>query len=643
MPANNSKSSHSAAQNIERARALFNFKNWAAEYFDVDDNGELVCLPKGRAGPAILFSKLVRQAAEDDLQAPLLIRFPDILSDRVQTVCAAFDRARRAAVYEGPHTIAYPVKVNQQKYVVEHIAKTNAERVGLEVGSKPELMAVLAQSLGTNQDERSGTVICNGYKDCEYIRLALIGSLFLKRIYIVIEQPDELDLVLGQAADLNVVPRLGVRVRLTSIAKGRWQNSGGEKSKFGLSASQLVNLVSRLQQSNNLNLLNLLHIHIGSQVADIKDIRAAAQEAGRYFQELSELGAGIKVLDVGGGLGIDYEGSHSSGLFSINYSVDEYALNIVSSIADCCQQSRLEQPEIITECGRALTAHHAVLVTNVIDVECQDQAIATGDISHPLAAELREILQKLKETKSISAVNKAILECDSLTQKIHKLFLEQEITLTQRALLDSLLMKIQISAKQVANSSENQEQINSDFSESVTDKYFCNFSLFQSVPDAWGIQQVFPIVPLSRLNEPLTRKAVVHDLTCDSDGQISVYPIDGRLMPTLPVHEIKRDEKYYLGLFLVGAYQEVLGDMHNLFGDTHSVNVTLTENGDYQMQDIEPGDRIDQLLEYVHYDCRHLLNQYKGKLDQAKLSAQEKEKYYQELVDGLAGYTYLED
>ncbi len=644
MPANNTKSSKSSAEIIQRARSCFNFKNWAADYFDIDPKGNLICRPTGQSGPEIVLSELIRQAADSSFQTPLLVRFPDILRHRVHRVCEAFDREFQSSAYHGSHTIAYPIKVNQQQCVVENIIQALPHRVGLEAGSKPELMAVLAQSLGVNQQENLGTIICNGYKDREYIRLALIGSLLVKRTYIVVEQPGELGLLLEQSQELGITPRLGVRVRLSSIAQGRWQDSGGEKSKFGLSASQLLGFVEHLKQVGKLEYLQLLHFHIGSQVADLKDINTAINEAGRYYQELSQQGAPIKVVDVGGGLSIDYDGSHSSALFSANYSVEEYAAKIVSALAERCQQAGLPHPKIITECGRAITAHHAVLITDVIDVEQQDAVTKEFDSTiHPLATELYKLQQEVNDEKSSSGLESVVADCERLIKNIHLLFVEQTINLEQRAALDQMLMQVQSLIGQKVRHMQSSGTTGLPVIARVADKYFCNFSLFQSIPDVWGIEQVFPIVPLSRLHQPLTREAVIHDLTCDSDGQVGLYPVNGSLLPTLPVHSIKADEKYYLGIFLVGAYQEVLGDMHNLFGDTHSINAILTETGAYTLQAAEPGDRIDQLLEYVHYDCDHLLNQYRMKLDRTELSAEDKEKYYQELFDGLSGYTYFED
>jgi arginine decarboxylase len=532
--------------------------------------------------------------------------------------------------------------VNQQRCVVEQITHALSDRVGLEAGCKPELMAVLAQSFNKTRHDDPDTIICNGYKDREYIRLALIGGLLGQRIFIVIENPGELELVLEQAQALKIKPLLGVRVRLASIAKGRWQNSGGEKSKFGLSAAQLLTLVERLRQGQQLDVLKLLHFHIGSQVADLNDVKAAIHEAGSHFRELHRLGVRIETLDVGGGLGVDYEGCQSSRMFSMNYSVEEYARTIVSTLSEQCRRYQLPQPEIISECGRALTAHHAVLVTEALDIE-QVGNDTNVEIIHPLATDIRQLADQAKSIKDAKEAVSILQQCGRYTQTIHQHYLQDKLSLSKRSGLDALILQVQRCLQETVNTLLDMETVSSEINERLADKYFCNFSVFQSAPDIWGIQQVFPVVPLAGLHQPLNRHAIIHDLTCDSDGQISRYPLQTGLSATLPMPDIADNQPNLLGIFLVGAYQEILGDMHNLFGDTHSVNVVLDENGQYQLMDAEPGDRIDQILEYLHYDSSRLLARYRQKLERSKLSVKEQNKYYQELAEGLSGYTYLEE
>lgn len=642
MPVNTTMSTKSKVGIVRKAHSLFNFSNWSAGYFDIADNGQLIyrlpCDPTVQCA----LSDLVQMASTSGMQPPLLMRFTDILTDRVRYICRAFDLAAARHAYRAAHSIAYPIKVNQQRCVVEQITRSLPDRVGLEAGSKPELMAVLAQSFNKTRLDDLGTIICNGYKDSEYVRLALIGGLLGKRIFIVIEQPDELELVLTQARLLGATPLLGVRVRLTSIARGRWQNSGGEKSKFGLSSTQLLTLIDRLKELQHLDSLRLLHIHIGSQVPDLADVHAAINEASRYYQELHSLGAKIEVVDVGGGLGVDYEGTQSSQMFSINYSVEEYAAAIVESLARRCDLYRIPQPEIITECGRALTAHHAVLVAEVVDVERVDGKTET-EVVHPLAGEIGRVRERITEISDAKQAAEVLRRCDDYVKTIHELYVQDELSLKERSGLDALIMRLQLQLQEKLQDVGEAENLKSVIDVRLADKFFCNFSVFQSTPDVWGIQQVFPVVPLNRLNEELNRKAVVHDLTCDSDGQISLYPVDHGTSATLPAHTLNKDERYYLGVFMLGAYQEILGDIHNLFGDTHAVNVTVDENNEFKLQDAEPGDRIDQLLEYLHYDSSKLLARYRQKLNQSKLSPEEQERYYRELAEGLSGYTYLEE
>jgi arginine decarboxylase len=628
---------------IVQARETYNIAHWSGGYFDVNKTGNLVAYPNRNTevGGIDLF-KLTREIGNAGLSLPVLVRFSNILHDRVDLICNAFTQAMQQEDYQGTYTVVYPIKVNQQRSVVEEIIGHGGKRVGLEAGSKPELMAVLAQTFNKSRHDDPVTIVCNGYKDREYIRLALIGGLLGKRVFIVIEQPDELELVLEQAEKLNTRPLLGVRIRLSSIAKGRWQNSGGEKSKFGLSATQLLEFLERLQQRGQLDALKLLHLHIGSQVADIADVNAAMQEATRYYQELHKLGARVEVLDVGGGLGIDYEGNHSAQMFSVNYSVTDYARAVVASIDDRCRRHQLPQPEIITECGRALTAHHAVLITEVLDVEQTTEEVNL-EVRHADVEQIKQLIKQAGEPANLEQAADVLQQCDRLSRSIHEQYLQNKLSLVERSGLDSLIMHALLCMQKAVNCMPDAAAIASTINERLADKYFCNFSVFQSTPDVWGIQQVFPVVPLTRLNEKLTRHAVVHDLTCDSDGQINLYPVQQGLSATLPVHALKKNEPYYLGIFLVGAYQEILGDMHNLFGDTHSVNVVLNNKDGFELQDAEPGDRVDQLLEFVHYDSKRLLAQYRNELDQSNLSDVEKDCYYEELADGLSGYSYLEE
>lgn len=630
---------------VSKARRLYSIERWSDGYFHIRDDGHVVCRPEASPDFELSLPELIKEIQAAGLQPPILVRFQDILSDRVRRLCAAFDGARTRHKYTGGHTVVYPIKVNQQRSVVEQIAQAMPGRVGLEAGSKPELMAILAQTFHKGSAEDHETIVCNGYKDREYIRLALIGNQLGKRVFVVVEKPDELELVLQQAQELKIKPRIGVRLRLASIAKGKWQNSGGEKSKFGLSATQLLRLIERLRGSGQMDCLQLLHVHMGSQVADLEDIRSGLAEVARYYREVQSMGINIHVLDVGGGIGIDYDGTSSRNEFSINYRFEAYADAVVSTFAQASRESGSPAPEIITESGRALTAHHAVLLTNVVDVE-RKTAVAAS------MADLRAIknlegwdrlAERIGSLQSGAEAQPLYEECERLYAHMEQAYVKGLIDLNKRALLEQqtgyCLRQLQERLQTLDRAHPLLQQLN----EKLADKYFCNLSVFQSMPDIWGIGQVFPIMPLSRLHEPLTEHAVLHDLTCDSDGQISAYVGEQTISPTLPVHSILESEPYWLGFFLVGAYQEILGDMHNLFGDTNSINVVMARDGGYRLEEVEPGDRIDQLLEYVHYDTRQLLAKYKVKLERTRLSEAEKQQYYLELAAGLSGYSYLED
>ncbi|HEY3487464.1 MAG TPA: biosynthetic arginine decarboxylase [Gammaproteobacteria bacterium] len=629
---------------VAKARKLYSIERWSDGYFHLRADGHVVCRPEASADFELSLSDLVQEILHAGLQPPILVRFQDILSDRVRRLCAAFDSARERHKYSGAHTVVYPIKVNQQRSVVEQIAQAVPGRVGLEAGSKPELMAILAQTFYKSSTEDHETLVCNGYKDREYIRLALIGEQLGKRVFIVVEKPDELELVLQQAKELKIEPRIGVRVRLASIAKGKWQNSGGEKSKFGLSATQLLRLIERLRDSDQLHCLQLLHVHMGSQVADLEDIRSGLAEVARYYQEMYARGIHIRVIDVGGGIGIDYDGTSSKNEFSINYRFEAYADAVVATFAQASRKTGSPAPEIITESGRALTAHHAVLLTNVVDVERKTvAAVNVGDLRALKAEAWEKLTQRIEGMQKPDVAQQLYEECESLFAGMEQDYVAGSLGLDKRALLEQQMGYCYRQLKERLQKQDALHPLLQQLNEKLADKYFCNISVFQSMPDIWGIGQVFPIMPLSRLHEPLTEHAILHDLTCDSDGQISAYVGDETVSSTLPVHRIGENESYWLGFFLVGAYQEILGDMHNLFGDTNSINVVMTREGGYRLEEIEPGDRIDQLLEYVHYDTQQLLAKYKVKLERSRLGEAEKHQYYLELAAGLSGYSYLED
>ncbi|HKJ09132.1 MAG TPA: biosynthetic arginine decarboxylase [Gammaproteobacteria bacterium] len=621
---------------IDQARSTYNLAFWANGYFDINARGHLLVHPERGAAAIDLFD-LAREIRASGLSWPVLVRFNGILRDRVDTLCGAFQQAMSAESYEGSYTAVYPIKVNQQRSVVAEILSRGEGRVGLEAGSKPELMAVLALC------PANGVIVCNGYKDREYIRLALIGRRLGHRVHIVVEKLSELELVIRESRAMGIAPLIGVRMRLASIGAGKWQNTGGEKSKFGLQAAQVLAVVDRLRAGGMLDSLQLLHCHLGSQIANIRDIQRGMREVARYYAELRAMGAPIAIMDVGGGLGVDYEGSRSRSFCSINYSVQEYANNVVRAMREICTEQELPHPDIVTESGRAMTAHHAVLITNVIDI---DQAPGTGSLEpagedEPLIIQdLWQVLANLSERAPLESYHDA---SHSLSEA-QSMYLHGVLSLAQRARVESLYFAICHRVQPLLQAARREQRdVLDELNEKLADKYFCNFSVFQSLPDVWAIDQIFPIVPLHRLDEPPTRRAVLQDLTCDSDGHVDRYVDANGVESTLPVHPYRRDETYLLGVFLVGAYQEILGDMHNLFGDTNALNVEVAEDGGYRLLEPEHGDTVDELLRYVHFEPDALRAAYRDKAARADLSDQQRAAYLDELEAGLTGYTYLED
>ena len=601
---------------IEQSTDTYAINNWGDGYFSINAHGHVCVKPTSNKEIELDLYEIAQSLKDKNLSLPVLVRFTDILKDRVTRLADAFEKACVSHNYRGQYTPVYPIKVNQQRQVIEGIL--SAEKIGLEAGSKPELLAVMALS-------NKGLVICNGYKDRAYIRLALIGIKMGLNLFLVIEKPLELELIIEEAAKLNIKPQLGVRVRLSSISAGKWQNSGGEKSKFGLHAHEAIQLIERLKQTDLLDSLKLLHFHMGSQIANIHDIKIALKEAGQFYVELHRLGAHIKIIDAGGGLGVDYDGSRSRRESSINYSLEEYAQNIVRSFAELCAEKKIPQPDIITESGRALTAHHAVLITNVTDVE----SVYTNN----------------EELLALPVVNNNVEhfhDAQYALSEARARFTQDKLSITELAKAENeyALLCQQIKS-QLNPNTQSEAVILEELNEKLADKVFCNFSLFQSMPDIWGIDQIFPIMPIHRLDEQPTRRAVIQDLTCDSDGRIDQY-IDGQnIENTMPLHSIDSDKPYFIGFFMVGAYQEILGDMHNLFGDTHSINIKLDDNG-YHFYDFQEGEHVSDLLDYVHISGEELKAAYRDKLAKSNLSDLQRQDYEEELIAGLTSYTYLE-
>ncbi|WP_208638357.1 arginine decarboxylase [Vibrio splendidus] len=628
---------------MERIRAEYNVKHWSQGFYGIDDNGEVYVSPS-ETGHQVPLSQIVKQLEQRNIGLPALVRFPQIVHQRVHNICNAFNQAIDEYHYDNRYLLVYPIKVNQQKEVVDEILASQAQleqkQLGLEAGSKPELLAVLALA-----QKASSVIVCNGYKDREYIRLALIGEKLGHKVFIVLEKLSELDLVLSEAKALGVKPRLGLRIRLASQGAGKWQASGGEKSKFGLSASQVLTVIERLKAEEQLDVLELVHFHLGSQMANIRDVRNGVSEAARFYCELRDIGAQLKYLDVGGGLAVDYDGTRSQSSNSMNYGLLEYARNIVMTVGDICKLYNQPQPVIISESGRSLTAHHAVLVTNVIGTE----SYSPEDMAAPEADAPMLLNNMWKNFLELDAGNddRALIEIYNDTQsdiaEAHNQFATGMLNLQHRAWAEQMSLRINYElSSRMSTKNRYHRPILDELSERLADKFFVNFSLFQSLPDAWGIDQVFPVLPLSGLDNADERRAVVLDITCDSDGTIDQY-VDGQgIETTLPVPAWNLDEPYLMGFFLVGAYQEILGDMHNLFGDTHSVVVNVDESGQANIDYINEGDTVEDMMRYVHIDTDLIRQNYKD-LVTAKVTAQEQQSVLEELEQGLMGYTYLED
>lgn len=618
----------------DQARALYSIRHWSEGYFDVDGKGHLVARPRRGDGAGVDLAEVVARAREAGLAPPLLVRFLDILADRVRQMGAAFDAAMEHDGYRGGFTAVYPIKVNQQKSVVDELVRGADSRIGLEAGSKPELLAVLAES------PPGGIVICNGYKDRDYVRLALIGRQLGLRTFLVVEKLGELDMVLAEAEKLGVRPSLGVRMRLASLGRGNWQNTGGDKAKFGLSAGQVLEAVSLLREAGMADCLELLHFHMGSQISNVRDIQRGMREAARYFVELSALGLGIRYMDVGGGLGVDYEGTRSRGFCSMNYGLGQYAATIVHTLRDACEEAGLEHPHVITESGRAMTAHHAVLVTDVIASEPAPE----GRAGEPPEADDARVLHDLRDTLDSLAERPPLevyQEAQHYLSEGQSMYIHGLLNLADRARMEQLYYAICYGVRErLKPSVRAHREVMDDLRERLAEKYFCNFSVFQSVPDVWAIDQVFPIVPLQRLDERPDRRAVIEDLTCDSDGRIDRYVEQEELEATLPVHALKPDEPYFLGLFMVGAYQETLGDIHNLFGDTDAIDVRLTDGG-YELEHARRGDTAGQVLGYVGFEPTALSKRLNERLEGAELDDDNRRRAIEAVERALAGGTYL--
>jgi arginine decarboxylase len=623
---------------IDDARELYNIEGWGVGYFDINPRGNVTVHPTRDPVRGVDLYEIATDLEAQGLGLPLLLRFPEILRTRIETLTDRFAKAIREFEYTGGYTLVYPIKVNQTRQVLEELVRAGDDHgVGLEVGSKPELQAVLALSERTHH-----LIICNGYKDEEYLYLALMGQKLGHEVMIVIEKISEVDLLLKLAGEMDVSPTAGIRIKLSSEGTGRWSQSAGEKSKFGLSASELMRVVEKLRAAGRTDILRMLHFHLGSQIPDVRTIKQAMTEVARYYVELRRLGLDITHVDVGGGLGVDYDGSRSNAAASVNYSIQEYANDVVYALAEACRENELPMPHIISESGRALTAHHTLLLVNVIDLETQivEAAEEISEEMHSLIHELSDILQAIDER----SVREIYHDASYAREQMRFLFNSGVLSLPERALAERLYLAIvNRSIDIVRRDPEEYEDILPEMEAILIDRYFCNFSLFQSVPDAWAIDQLFPIMPIHRLAEEPLRRGTLQDVTCDSDGKIDLF-VGGRDgSPSLELHAFNHSRPYILGIFLTGAYQEILGDLHNLFGDTNAVHLALTEDGGYEVRGVVHGDTVTDVLRYVQFDPATLIANFRRKVNRATdLSRAEANAFIADYIEGLAGYTYLE-
>ncbi len=623
------------------ANDTYNIPRWGCGYFAVNDAGNLIVQPRGEGNGAIDMKELIDELGGRGIQLPILLRFSDILKARIELLCGAFTGAIKEYGYGGQYRGVYPIKVNQNRTVVEEIIEFGRPfHYGLEAGSKPELLAIMA----IHQDEES-IIICNGYKDEDYIETALLASKMGKTIILVVEKPTELDQIHKVSERVKIKASIGIRARLSSRGAGRWEQSGGDFSKFGLSATEMVEAIGKLKAWGETDIVKLLHFHLGSQISAIKSVKNALREAGRLFVELYKMGAkGLAYLDVGGGLGVDYDGSQTNFSSSMNYTVQEYANDVVFAIKEICDADQVPHPNIVSESGRAIAAHHSVLVVNVLGVtEFKPQVPAT------LAKPVPPLVNNMWETfQSVSAKNLLESYHDAVEYKdqVLQLFNLGHLSLENRVLCENLFWS---TCEKVLNLSRGMSHMPEELEgleKALSDTYFCNFSMFQSVPDAWAVDQLFPICPIHRLNEEPTHRATLADITCDSDGKIDSF-IDLRdVKHVLELHPKADGQDYFLGIFLVGAYQEILGDLHNLFGDTNTVHVQLSEEGDYDVKEVVAGDTVSEVLAFVDYSPSDLLGRLRANVETALrkklMTIEESRTLINRFRQGMMGYTYLD-
>ena len=625
---------------IEDSKELYNMGGWGTSYFGINNKGDVYVTPC-KDNTQIDIRDIMDELALRDITPPVLLRFPDILDNRIEKTSSCFEKAAKEYDYKGESFIIYPIKVNQMQPVVEEIISHGRKfNLGLEAGSKPELHAVIAV-----QCQSDSLIICNGYKDQSYIELALLAQKMGKRIFIVVEKLNELDIIARIAKKLGVRPNLGVRIKLASSGSGKWEESGGDASKFGLTSSELLAALEILESKGMKDCLKLIHFHIGSQITKIRRIQTALREASQFYIQMHKMGYDVEFVDCGGGLGVDYDGTRSSNSeSSVNYSIQEYVNDCLYTFIEAANANGIKHPNLITEGGRSLSAHHSVLVIDVLETaslpEMNEEYEPTPE-SHKLVKDLYEIWDNLNPRTMMEDWHDA----EQIREEALDLFSHGMVDLQTRAEIERMYWSVCREVNSMAKSMKHLPEELKGLDKLLADKYFCNFSLFQSLPDSWAIDQLFPIVPLQRLDERPTRSATIQDITCDSDGKIAKFVTNRHLSHILPVHTIKKNDPYYLGVFLVGAYQEILGDMHNLFGDTNAVHISV-KDGKYNIDQIFDGETVEEVLSYVQYNPKKLVRQLEiwvtKSVKAGKISLEEGKEFLSNYRSGLYGYTYLE-
>jgi len=625
---------------IEDSEELYNINGWGVNYFGINDKGNVIVTPK-KNGVEVDLKDLMEELKLRDVGAPVLVRFPDILDNRIEKMSNCFKIAAEEYHYHAQNYIVYPIKVNQMRPVVEEIVSHGKKfNIGLEAGSKPELHAVIA----INTDNQS-LIVCNGYKDEDYIELALLAQKMGRRIYLVVEKLNELRLIYSISTRLKIRPNIGIRIKLASTGSGKWEDSGGDGSKFGLTSSELLEALTMLENYQMKDCLKLVHFHIGSQVNKIRRIKIALREASQFYVQLYKSGFNVEFVDIGGGLGVDYDGTRSSNSeSSVNYSIQEYVNDSISTLVDVSNKNGIPHPNIITESGRSLTAHHSVLIFEVLETTTlpawhDDETVSESD--HELVKDLYTLWETLNQPRMLETWHDA----QQIREEALDRFSLGILDLKTRAQIERLFWSIAREIYQMTGETKHFPEELGKLSKLLSDKYFCNFSLFQSLPDSWAIDQIFPIIPIQRLEEKPDRSATLQDISCDSDGKIDNFISTRNFSYYLPVHSLKPGEPYFIGVFLVGAYQEILGDLHNLFGDTNSVHVSVQEDG-YEINQIIDGETVAEVLDYVQYNAKKMVRTVEtwvaSSVKAGAITVEEGKEFLSTYRSGLYGYTYLE-